>query len=103
MVLNSVERNDNWDQFTGGRYYSEKQTIHKISPPWVESISVGARESAKMIYKQMTLNGRITRIQVPECYHQVSMTGSELIGTIIIRHSGIDQNGRALNQNINSR
>ena len=102
-VLNSVNREDTWDQFTGGRYYSEQQTIHKISNPWVENISVGARESAKIIYKQMKLSGRITRIQVPEVYHKLSMEGSDLIGTIIIRHSGYDQNGRQINQNINSR
>jgi chondroitin sulfate synthase len=103
LVLNSVNRSDVWDQFTGGRFYSEPVTIHKISSPWVEAISVGARESAKMIYKQMKLTGRITRIQVPEVYHKISETGSELIGTIIIRHSGVDTSGRAINQNVNSR
>ena len=103
LLLNAVDRDDTWDQFTGGRYYSEEQTIHKISPPWVDNISVGARESAKMIYKQMKLSGRITRIQVPEVYHKLSMTGSELVGTIIIRHTGYDHAGRTVNQNVNSR
>jgi len=51
----------------------------------------------------MKLSGRITRIQVPEVYHKLSTSGSELIGTIIIRHTGYDTSGRTVNQNVNGR
>ena len=51
----------------------------------------------------MKLNGRITKITVPEVYSQQSAKGAELIGTIVIRHTVQEANGKAVNQNINSR
>ena len=69
----------------------------------MDAISIGARETAKLIYKTMKLNGRITKITVPEVYSQQSARGAELIGTIVIRHTVQEANGKAVNQNINSR
>jgi len=94
---------DYWTQFTGGRLFDLHKTVHRISPPWVESISVGARETAKLIYKTMKLTGRITKITVPEVFAQTTKRGSELVGTIVIRHSLTEPGGKTTNQNVNSR
>ena len=69
----------------------------------MDAISIGARETAKLIYKSMNLNGRITKITVPEVYSQSSKKGTELVGTIVIRHTVTEANGKPVNQNINSR
>ena len=99
----SHDRHDHWRQFTGGRYFNLQQKVHKIAPVWVDAISIGARETAKLIYKTMKLTGRITKITVPEVYSQTSKMGAELIGTIVIRHTVTESNGKPVNQNINSR
>ena len=103
VPMSRTDRSDCWNQFTGGRLFDLQKTVHRISPPWVEAISVGARETAKLIYKSMKLTGRITKITVPEVYSQSSKLGTELIGTIVIRHTMTDPSGKVSNQNVNSR
>ena len=103
VPMSKTDRSDCWNQFTGGRLFDLQKTVHRISPPWVEAISVGARETAKLIYKSMRLTGRITKITVPEVYSQSSKLGTELIGTIVIRHTMTDPSGKVSNQNVNSR
>ncbi|CAG5112275.1 Oidioi.mRNA.OKI2018_I69.chr2.g6506.t1.cds [Oikopleura dioica] len=100
-IPNGLNRTDIWDQFSSGKFFSFRTSTHKLQPYWVDVISSAARESAKSIYKRLGLGGKITRIQVPEMYHRLTETSSELVGTIIVRHNHLE-NGKQIQQTVSN-